>query len=637
MDYDVTFSSGTLTQDIVAGVTINQLFMSGGTLVLANPLTLNFGLQFSGGGITSGILNISGDSTQSATMVVNSTTINNSGQYDITLTSGSVFSGGSSTFNNSGTLLAHADVGTVSFNMPLNNSGTVSAETGTLSLVSGGTISGTASAAEGAVLAFASNFTFTDGAQFSGAGLIQFNNNTATTLSGAITNNGNVLIGSTGSFTDFVLNGDVTFGGAGVITLSNAARIRGSGIFTNAGNTIQGEANNSGSGLGANEIGIVNQAAGVIDANVSTGALNVDPGTSGLTNQGLMRASDGGLLLLNGNGGGGFDNTGGTISALDGSEVQLTNGVSITGGILNTVGTGVIRTLNSGVLTDLTNAGAFRVTNNTSLTLVGTINNTGSITLDSVGNFTDLVINSDVTLIGGGVVNIANAGRVRGIGTLFIGGLAGESQTIQGEGNNSGSGLGANELTVVNRSGGLVDANLSGLVLNVDPGGAGLTNEGTIRASNGGLLLLNGSGGQAFDNTGGTIEALDGSQVQLTNGVIISGGTLATSGNGTIRTISSATLDSLTITGNFIANNNTSTTFSGTITSTGSILLDSVGNFTDLFINGNVTLTGGSTLTVASAARIRGSGTLFIGGSSGEAFTIRGKQITPEAAWGPMN
>ncbi len=44
-DYDVTFASGTLTQDIVAGVTINQLFMSGGTLVLANPLTLNYGLQ----------------------------------------------------------------------------------------------------------------------------------------------------------------------------------------------------------------------------------------------------------------------------------------------------------------------------------------------------------------------------------------------------------------------------------------------------------------------------------------------------------------------------------------------------------------------------------------------------------------
>ena len=52
VEYDVNFSSGTLTQDIVDGVTINQLFMSGGTLVLANPLTLEVGLQFSGGSIT---------------------------------------------------------------------------------------------------------------------------------------------------------------------------------------------------------------------------------------------------------------------------------------------------------------------------------------------------------------------------------------------------------------------------------------------------------------------------------------------------------------------------------------------------------------------------------------------------------
>ena len=66
-----TFSSGTLTQDIVDGVTINQLFMSGGTLILANPLTLDFGLHFSGGGITSGILDIFEEmSSQTALMAV---------------------------------------------------------------------------------------------------------------------------------------------------------------------------------------------------------------------------------------------------------------------------------------------------------------------------------------------------------------------------------------------------------------------------------------------------------------------------------------------------------------------------------------------------------------------------------------
>ena len=152
--------------------------------------------------------------------------------------------------------------GTVSFNMAARRTGTVSAESGTFNLVSGGTISGTASAAAGAVLQFGSSYTFADGAQFAGAGLVQFNNATITNLFGTIINNGNVLINSTGSFTDFILNGDVTFTGSGLLSLVNADRIRGSGVLTNAGNTIQGETNNSGS-LGNNEIGMVNQAGGI--------------------------------------------------------------------------------------------------------------------------------------------------------------------------------------------------------------------------------------------------------------------------------------------------------------------------------------------------------------------------------------
>ena len=176
-NYDVYFSSGVLTQDIVAGVIINQLFMSGGTLVLANPLTLEVGLQFSGGAITSGILNIAGLSSQSALMTVSNSTLNNSGDYDLVL-NGNAFSGGGSVFNNSGTLTAHATDGTVTFNIPLSNTGSVSAEVGAFVLTGGGSNSGTLAAASGAVLEFGSNFTFTDGTQFTGDGVIQFDNNT---------------------------------------------------------------------------------------------------------------------------------------------------------------------------------------------------------------------------------------------------------------------------------------------------------------------------------------------------------------------------------------------------------------------------------------------------------------------------
>ena len=120
---------------------------------------------------------------------------------------------------------------------------------------------------------------------------VQFDNSTSTTLSGTITNNSNLALTSTGSFTDFVLDGNVTMSGSGVLSLVAAARIRGSGIFTNAGTTIEGETNASGS-LGANEIGIVNQADGVSSPRMSPDSrCVVDPDSvDGLVNQGTMQA-----------------------------------------------------------------------------------------------------------------------------------------------------------------------------------------------------------------------------------------------------------------------------------------------------------------------------------------------------------
>src|SRR6185437_477130 len=84
-DYNANMSGGLLIQDISPGVTIQQFQMSGGTLQLDNPLTLNAGLQFSGGTIQGGNLFIAGTSNQSALMSVNATTINNSGTYNISL------------------------------------------------------------------------------------------------------------------------------------------------------------------------------------------------------------------------------------------------------------------------------------------------------------------------------------------------------------------------------------------------------------------------------------------------------------------------------------------------------------------------------------------------------------------------
>ena len=135
--YDAIISGGTLTQDIAGGVTIQQLFMSGGTLVLTNPLTLNSGLQFTGGAIQSGSLFMAGLSKQAATMGVSNTFFNNSGYYDLALASGNAFSGGGSVFNNSGTLAKSTGTGAVSFDISLNNAGTLWRKTEPLRLTPG--------------------------------------------------------------------------------------------------------------------------------------------------------------------------------------------------------------------------------------------------------------------------------------------------------------------------------------------------------------------------------------------------------------------------------------------------------------------------------------------------------------------
>src|SRR6202022_4882353 len=156
-------------------------------------------------------------------------------------------------------------------------------------------------------------------------GTFLVDNGTTTRVTGTITNNGSFTLNSSGNYTDLFLNGDVTWTGSGTLNLKNAARILGSGILTNK-STIQGETSNAlPYGFGTDQIGIVNDTTGLIDANVSGLVLNVDPNAAnGLVNNGVMRASNGGILLLTGNGGGGFTNNT-TITALDGSESHAAN------------------------------------------------------------------------------------------------------------------------------------------------------------------------------------------------------------------------------------------------------------------------------------------------------------------------
>jgi len=146
-----------------------------------------------------------------------------------------------------------------------------------------------------------------------------------------------------------------------------------------------------------------------------------------------------------------------------------------------------------------------------------------------------------------------------------------------------------------------INANVASNILEIySTSTSGVTNTGTLEASNGGILQLVPSGGAPpFTNTGGIIQALNGSTVQLW-GYVITGGTLSTTGTGTIQESDVTTLNNLTSNANFLINTSDVTILQGTIVNNGTITAPHGG----LQINGTVTLKGSGAVTGGDGALI---------------------------------
>jgi hypothetical protein len=436
-------------------------------------------------------------------------------------------------------------------------------------------------------------------------------NGSNTYLAGSIVNNGSININSTGSGTDVIVPASLNLTGSGALNL-NASQVTlgGAGTLTNgSSHTIRGVG-----ALGDNAASFINE--GRILADVA-GTLTVDPadGTTSFINNGTLQASNGGTLALSGLYGGDFVNTG-RIEALNGATIALHTGVKVSGGTLSTGGTGSIVVTNGtgATLADLTNVGHIVALNGTNTYLEGTIVNNGSITITATSS-TDLEIAGAVTLSGTGTLNLASSlVSAQGGGTV----TNGSAHTICGVG-----GLGSNALSFIND--GRVLADVTGGTLTIDPkiGTTSFVNNGTLQASHGGTLALTGLYDGDFVNALGRIEALDTSMVALHTGARITGGTLSTSGTGSIATTngSGATLDSVTNQGHIVVMNNTTLYLAGTIVNNGSIDLTSTGSGTELKIPGVATLAGSGTLNLLAAqVSVLGGGTL----TNASTHTIRG-------------
>lgn len=452
------------------------------------------------------------------------------------------------------------------------------------------------------VLGFRSlDFSGTAAQSLANAGTINLSNGSTLEFRMGVNNSGNIQVNSLGNLTNIDVVGTSVLSGGGTISLNNAnTQIR--GVGAGAELIIQDQTISGFGNIGGNSLIIENGTNGVITANSNGNVLTIDPSTT-MTNTGVLQSENGGILAL---AGGDYLNSGGSISALDGSSVRLANGVNITGGVLSTSGSGEIRAENSMnvFLSDVTNQGLVIAGNNSDLGISGTITNSGEIRLTSFGNTTDLEIQAGgATLTGGGILRMeATTTGINGFGTLTI-----ANQTIEGSG-----AIGQNTIGIINQTGGVINANISGETLTLDPNADGFVNEGVLQASSGGTLLFNAGD---YANLG-SIAALQDSTVRFANNASVSGGTLSTSGNGQMLVNSSSNvfLSDLTTQGLIIAENNSDLGVSGTITNTGEIRLASFGNTTDLEIQtGGATLTGGGTVRMAAAATgINGFGTLTI-------------------------
>ncbi len=441
---------------------------------------------------------------------------------------------------------------------------------------------------------------------------LNFNNVFDLTIDGGnVINNGTVNMNGVTSNSDFnFFNGANIAGNGELVLLDNTLNriLSDSGVITHgAGHTIRG----SGTVLG-NTGGMIND--GIIRATGSV-SLTLDPDANGFVNNGLLRGEgSGGLVLAPGS----FTNTSGTIEALTGSRVDLGTNVSLIGGTLQSSGTGVIRVRGSGSnlqLTDITVNATTLQDNGFDAVLNGTFKNNGVWTMNGTTTDTDLLFQGGMTLDGTGEIVVVDdtVNRITTDGSTLV---HGANHTITGP------------IKLLNNTGGMI--NNGTIIANgtiatiIDPGAAAnFTNQGTLRAvGTGGLSFAAGD----FINTGHTIEVEDNSILDLNQGVILTGGTLQTSGSGIVDIQGSGTnlrLTDVTFNSTTRQNNGFDVVLNGAFVNNGVWSLNGLTTNTDMLFENGMTVDGVGEIIMSddNVSRIETNATVL---THGVGHTIRG-------------
>ena len=256
-------------------------------------------------------------------------------------------------------------------------------------------------------------------------GRVRVDNSSATTcylsLQGTITNHGEIGFDTSYAARNYVVPvGTVTLQGEGELLLrhniySNVHPASGTQahLINEAGHTIRGRGN---VGTG-DRLQLTNR--GLISGDSSGGTLSLTPNNEGLANEGVLRAVNGGTLLLSG--GAGLTNYDSATSTLTGGAYEV-----FANSTMRLAGVNII-TNNADILLSGPGSNIYNATSGTTSALANFAHNAGAFTITQGRNFTTpggllnsgrLTVGPDSTLTLGGGGTLISTGTLAGVGTI---------------------------------------------------------------------------------------------------------------------------------------------------------------------------------------------------------------------------
>lgn len=457
------------------------------------------------------------------------------------------------------------------------------------------------------------------------SGTIEASGGTSNALTGPVTNNGGAvmrIVGGSGlTITAATLANSGTInvnhnqaGANTFLNFPNSTSISGSGriqlsqggtwaYLTSTGTLTNGAGHTIG-GRGIVLAPIVNN--GNITADWNGATLSVT--TGGVANNATIQAQSGGTL--------GLDavtinqSPTGQIVA-NGGNIGIRNGTIISGGLFSTVtGSAIYADVGTCFLNNITNNGEFNIAANRVVTVgAGVFVNAGLININynAAGSNTSLNFTSPLSITGGGVIQMSQAGTWAELtsdpGVLITNS---STHTIQGRG----------RIGALLANAGMISANWGNneLILRDQA----KTNTGTIQSAGGyviidGCTLTQSGAGQLYANT---------TSVGVRNGASITGGTFNSNGGNAISfDLGNASISNFTNNGNmFISANKVITVGAGLFANNGTINLNQnqAGSNTSIHFTEDTALSGNGVIQMSQ------------GGTWAQLTTAVGKVVTQQ-------